>query len=57
MCALAQIAWNGDGWTLSFRGGRHFLFPEAYCGKTFAQGAPWEMRAADGRTIQLKRDK
>ena len=53
----AQIAWNGDGWTLDFRDGRRFLFPEAYHGKTFAQGAPYEMQDAGGRRIQLKRDK
>ena len=52
----AQIAWNGNGWTLDFRDGRRVLFPEAYYGKTFAQGAPFEMQAADGRRIQLKRD-
>jgi YD repeat-containing protein len=53
----AQIAWNGDGWTLNFRDGRHWLFPEAYYSKTFAQGAPFEMQAADGHRIQLKRDR
>jgi len=53
----AQIAWNGDGWTLNFRDGRRFLFPEAYNGKTFAQGAPYDMQEADGHHIQLKRDK
>ena len=53
----AQIAWNGNGWTLDFRDGRRFLFPEAYHSKTFAQGAPFEMRDADGHRIQLKRDK
>lgn len=53
----AQIAWNGDGWTLSFSDGRRYLFPEAYNSKTFAQGAPVEMQAADDRRIQLKRDK
>ena len=52
----AQIAWNGDGWTLDFRDGRRFLFPEAYHAKTFAQGAPFEMQAADGHRIQLKRN-
>lgn len=52
----AQIAWNGDGWTLNFNDGRRFLFPDAYHGKTFAQGAPYDMREADGRRIQLKRD-
>lgn len=53
----AQYAWNGDGWTLGFRDGRRFLFPEAYNGKTFAQGAPYEMQDADRHRIQLKRDK
>ena len=53
----AQVSWNGDGWTLDFRDGRRILFPEAYHAKTFAQGAPTEIRAADGRRIQLKRDK
>jgi len=52
----AQIAWNGDGWTLDFRDGRCFLFPEAYRSKTFAQGAPYEMRDANGHRVQLKRD-
>jgi YD repeat-containing protein len=52
----AQVAWNGNGWTLDFRNGRRFIFPESYNAKTFAQGAPFEMQA-DGRRIQLKRDK
>lgn len=52
----AKMAWNGDGWTLDFSDGRRFLFPEAYHGKTFAQGAPFEMRDAEGHRIQLKRD-
>jgi YD repeat-containing protein len=53
----AQIAWNGDGWTLDFRDGRKFLFPEAYYSKSFAQGAATEMRDESGNRIQLKRDK
>jgi YD repeat-containing protein len=53
----AQIAWNGDGWTMTFGDGRRFLFPEAYHSKTYAQGAPLEMREADGHRIQLKREK
>jgi YD repeat-containing protein len=52
----AQIAWNGDGWTLRFRDGRQVMFPEAYHSKNYAQGAPLEMRSADGHRIQLKRD-
>ena len=53
----AQIAWNGDGWNLDFHDGRRFLFPEAYYSRTYAQGAPFEMRDADGHRIELKRDK
>jgi YD repeat-containing protein len=53
----ARIAWNGDGWTLDFRDGREFLFPEAYYSKNYAQGAPVEMRDSLGNHIQLKRDK
>lgn len=53
----AQMAWNGDGWTLEFRDGRRLLFPEAYNGKTFAQGAPFEMQDGKGHRIQFKRDK
>ena len=53
----ARIGWNGNGWTLNFRDGREFLFPEAYYSKSFAQGAPIEMRDEHGNRIQLKRDK
>jgi YD repeat-containing protein len=53
----AQIAWNGNGWTLNFADGRRFLFPEAYNAKTYAQGAPFEMRDAEAHRIHLERDK
>jgi Domain of unknown function (DUF6531) len=53
----AQIAWNGNGWTLSFRDGRKFYFPEAYYSKNYAQGAANEMADAGGHRIQLKRSK
>jgi len=53
----AQIAWNGDGWTLHFRDGRRFLFPEAYNAKSYAQGVALEMQDAAGYGIQLRRDK
>ena len=53
----AQIAWNGNGWTLNFRDGSHFLFPEAYDAKNDAQGAVLEMQDAGARRIQLNRDK
>jgi YD repeat-containing protein len=53
----AQIAWNGDGWTLTFHDRRRFMFPEAYYAKSYAQGAPSEMQEAGGQRILLKRDK
>ena len=52
----AKIEWNGNGWTLDFRDGRQFLFPEAYNAKNFAQGAPIGMRDGNGNRVQLKRD-
>ncbi|MGA2412803.1 MAG: DUF6531 domain-containing protein [Candidatus Sulfotelmatobacter sp.] len=53
----AQIAWNGEGWTLNLRDGRRALFPEAYYSKNYAQGAPTEMQDGDGHRLQLKRDR
>jgi YD repeat-containing protein len=53
----AQVAWNGNGWTLSFRDGRKFYFPEAYYSKNYAQGAATEMVDAQGHRIQLKRSR
>lgn len=52
----ARDSWNGNGWTLNFRDGRQFLFPEAYFAKSYAQGAAFEMRDGKGDRIQLKRD-
>jgi YD repeat-containing protein len=52
----AQIAWNGNGWTLDFRDGRRFIFPESYKATTCAQGAPIAMQDATGHRIQLNRD-
>jgi YD repeat-containing protein len=52
----AQIAWNGNGWTLNLRDGRKVIFPEAYYAKNYAQGAPIEIWDEEDRRIQLKRD-
>jgi|ERR1022692_406322 YD repeat-containing protein len=52
----AQIAWNGNGWTLTFRDHRQVLFPDSYHAKNYAQGAPIEIRDGEGHRIQLKRD-
>lgn len=54
---VAMTAWNGNGWTMTFRDGRKIYFPEAYYAKNFAQGAATEMVDAQGHRIQLKRDK
>jgi hypothetical protein len=51
----AQVAWNGNGWTLTFRDGSEFYFPEAYNAKSYAQGAATAMVDAQGNRIQLKR--
>jgi len=51
----AMTAWNGNGWTMTFRDGRKIYFPEAYFAKTFAQGAATEMVDSEGHHIQLKR--
>jgi YD repeat-containing protein len=51
----AQVAWNGNGWTMTFRDGRKIYFPEAYNAKTYAQGAATEMVDAEGHRIQLRR--
>jgi YD repeat-containing protein len=53
----AQVAWNGNGWTLTLRDGRKVYFPEAYHAKNYAQGAAIEMIDAEGRRLHLKRDK
>jgi YD repeat-containing protein len=53
----AMTAWNGNGWTMTFRDGRKIYFPEAYYAKNFAQGAATEIVDAQGHRIQLKRDK
>jgi YD repeat-containing protein len=52
----AEIGWNGNGWTMTFRDGRKIYFPEAYYAKNYAQGAPIEMVDAEGHRIQLKRN-
>jgi YD repeat-containing protein len=51
----AQVAWNGNGWTMTFRDGRKIYFPEAYNARTYAQGAATEMVDAEGHRVQLKR--
>ena len=52
----AEIAWNGNGWTMTFRDGRKIYFPEAYYARNCAQGAPTEMLDGEGHRIQLKRN-
>ena len=52
----AAIAWNGNGWTMTFRDRWKIYFPEAYYARNFAQGAPTEMLDGEGHRIQLKRN-
>jgi YD repeat-containing protein len=52
----AEIAWNGNGWTMTFRDQRKIYFPEAYYAKNFAQGAATEMMDAEGHRVELKRN-
>lgn len=52
----AMTAWNGNGWTMTFRDGRKIYFPEAYFARNFAQGAATEMMDAEGHRILLKRN-
>jgi YD repeat-containing protein len=52
----AQVAWNGNGWTLTFQDHGQVVFPDSYHAKTCAQGAPIEIRDGEGHRIQLKRD-
>ncbi len=53
----ALLAWNGNGWTLTFRDGRKFYFPDSYYARNCAQGAPTVMEDGQGHRIELKRDK
>ena len=53
----AQIAWDGNGWTLDFADHRKFIFPESSHIKNFAQAAAIEMHDEKGNRILLKRDK
>jgi YD repeat-containing protein len=52
----AQVAWNGNGWTLTLRDHSQAVFPDSYRARNCAQGAPTEIRDAEGKRIQLKRD-
>jgi YD repeat-containing protein len=52
----AQVAWNGNGWKMTFRDGRKFYFPDSYYATNCAQGAPTIMEDAQGNRIKLKRD-
>lgn len=52
----AQAAWNGNGWTMTFRDGSKFYFPDSYNATNGAQGAPTLMEDGKGHHIELKRD-
>jgi YD repeat-containing protein len=48
--------WNGSGWTTKLTDGSEIHFPESYNARNLAQGAPTEMRDADGNRLELHRD-
>ena len=52
----ATTRWNGHGWTTKLADGSEIRFPESYNAKNLAQGAPYEMRDANGNKLELKRD-
>ena len=52
----AITRWNGSGWTTQFSDGSEIRFPESYSAKNMAQGAPIEMRNAQGDRLELLRD-
>lgn len=52
----ATLQWNGNGWTTKLADGSEIIFPESYNAKNMAQGAPIEMRDANGNRLELKRD-
>ena len=52
----ATQSWNGNGWTTRLADGSEIRFPESYNSKNLAQGAPYEMRDAQGNSLELHRD-
>jgi YD repeat-containing protein len=52
----ATTRWDGHGWTTRLADGSEILFPESYNATSLAQGAPYEMRDANGNRLELKRD-
>lgn len=52
----ATTRWDGRGWTTKLADGSEILFPESYNAKSLAQGAPYEMRDANGNILKLERD-
>jgi len=52
----ATTHWNGDGWTTRLADGSEILFPESYNAQNLAQGAPYEIRDAQGNRLELHRD-
>jgi YD repeat-containing protein len=52
----ATTQWDGHGWTTKLADGSEILFPESYNAKNLAQGAPYEMRDAQGNRLELRRD-
>lgn len=52
----ATTRWDGHGWTMKLADGSEILFPESYNAQNLAQGAPYEIRDAQGNVLKLERD-
>lgn len=53
----SRFSWNGKGWDLRLRDGSLLLFPEAYYAKRPVDGAITGYRDAEGRSVEVKRDR
>ncbi|MGH7886510.1 MAG: cytochrome c oxidase assembly factor Coa1 family protein, partial [Candidatus Binatia bacterium] len=53
----ARFGWNGNGWDVKLGDGTFLLFPESYYAKRGVDGALTGFRDANGRPIQIERDR
>ena len=53
----SRFSWNGKGWDLRLKDGSLLLFPEAYHAKRPVEGAIIGFRDAEGRSVQVDRDR
>ena len=53
----ARFGWNGNGWDVKLGDGSFLLFPESYYAKRGVDGALTGFRDANGRPVQIERDR